>query len=85
LQLSLQIGLQLGKIFSSRNLKNSEYKHPAHDGMLFIIVHQVYELWFKQILHELDSVVKMVQENKVDEKMNRVFLLQYKVIKHKAR
>jgi tryptophan 2,3-dioxygenase len=42
--------------------------HPAHDGMLFIIVHQVYELWFKKILHELDSVIKMFQENIVDEK-----------------
>ena len=27
----------------------------AHDEMLFIIVHQVYELWFKLILHELDA------------------------------
>ena len=26
---------------------------PEHDEMLFIIIHQVYELWFKQILHEL--------------------------------
>lgn len=31
---------------------------PAHhDEMLFIIIHQVYELWFKQILHELDAAV----------------------------
>ena len=28
-----------------------------HDEMLFIIIHQVYELWFKQIIHELDSVL----------------------------
>ena len=28
----------------------------AHDEMLFIIVHQAYELWFKQILHELDRI-----------------------------
>ena len=28
----------------------------AHDEMLFIIVHQVYELWFKQILHEIDRI-----------------------------
>jgi tryptophan 2,3-dioxygenase len=28
----------------------------AHDEMLFIIVHQTYELWFKQILHELDRI-----------------------------
>jgi tryptophan 2,3-dioxygenase len=28
---------------------------PQHDEMLFIIVHQVHELWFKQMLHELDA------------------------------
>jgi len=28
----------------------------AHDEMLFIIIHQAYELWFKQILHELDQL-----------------------------
>jgi len=28
-----------------------------HDEMLFIIIHQVYELWFKQLLHELNAVV----------------------------
>jgi tryptophan 2,3-dioxygenase len=27
---------------------------PEHDEMLFIVIHQVYELWFKQLLHELD-------------------------------
>jgi tryptophan 2,3-dioxygenase len=29
---------------------------PAHDELLFITIHQVYELWFQQILHELESV-----------------------------
>ena len=29
---------------------------PEHDETLFIIVHQAYELWFKQILHELDRI-----------------------------
>jgi len=29
----------------------------AHDEMLFIVAHQTYELWFKQILHELDSCI----------------------------
>ena len=29
---------------------------PEHDEMLFIIVHQVYELWFKQMLHEIDHI-----------------------------
>src|SRR5688572_19286346 len=29
---------------------------PEHDEMLFIVIHQVYELWFKELLHELDRV-----------------------------
>ena len=29
---------------------------PHHDEMLFIVIHQVYELWFKQMLHEVDDV-----------------------------
>ena len=29
---------------------------PQHDEMLFIVVHQVHELWFKQVIHELDAV-----------------------------
>ena len=31
----------------------------AHDEHLFIVIHQVYELWFKQILHEIDSVIEI--------------------------
>ncbi len=30
---------------------------PHHDEMLFIIIHQVYELWFKQLLHEVDATM----------------------------
>jgi tryptophan 2,3-dioxygenase len=32
-----------------------------HDEMLFIIIHQVYELWFKQLIHELDYLQKLFQ------------------------
>ena len=39
----------------------------AHDEMLFIIVHQVYELWFKQILHELDSVITIFKQESIIE------------------
>lgn len=35
------------------NLQQPRSAGPEHDEMLFIIVHQVYELWFKQVLHEL--------------------------------
>jgi tryptophan 2,3-dioxygenase len=36
---------------------------PEHDEMLFIIVHQVYELWFKELLHEFDRVVALLTDD----------------------
>jgi tryptophan 2,3-dioxygenase len=39
-----------------------EGKLHAHDEMLFIIVHQTYELWFKQILHELHACCEVLQQ-----------------------
>lgn len=36
----------------------------SHDEMLFIIIHQTYELWFKQILHELDATVSWLKEKR---------------------
>jgi tryptophan 2,3-dioxygenase len=39
---------------------------PAHhDELLFITVHQAYELWFKQILHEIDAVITQTNENRL--------------------
>lgn len=39
---------------------------PAHhDELLFITVHQAYELWFKQILHELDAAVSMMNDDRL--------------------
>lgn len=35
-----------------------------HDELLFIVIHQVYELWFKQILHELDQFVEHLEDNR---------------------
>jgi tryptophan 2,3-dioxygenase len=36
-----------------------------HDELLFITIHQAYELWFKQILHELDAAVAMMVEDRL--------------------
>jgi len=36
---------------------------PEHDEMLFIVIHQVYELWFKQVLHELDYLERLLARN----------------------
>ncbi|TWT44230.1 Tryptophan 2,3-dioxygenase [Phycisphaerae bacterium RAS1] len=38
------------------DLQHPRSSPPEHDEMLFIVIHQVYELWFKLILHELDKV-----------------------------
>ena len=43
-------------------------KSNAHEEMLFIITHQAYELWFKQILYELDSVRKIFSAPRVAER-----------------
>ena len=34
---------------------------PQHDETLFIIIHQAYELWFKQLLHEIDAIIERLQ------------------------
>src|SRR5262245_63142638 len=36
---------------------------PEHDEMLFIIIHQVYELWFKELLHELDRAKALLEKD----------------------
>lgn len=36
---------------------------PEHDEILFIVIHQTYELWFKQLLHELDKVEEDMAAN----------------------
>ena len=36
---------------------------PEHDEMLFIVVHQVYELWFKELLHEFDYLQTLLFRN----------------------
>ncbi len=60
--------LQLDKILGAQQLRSAELEDtPAHEEMLFITVHQVYEIWFKQIIHELQSVVDMFSTFRVDE------------------
>ena len=60
--------LQLDKIIEAQEPESfKEGKTPAHDEMLFIIIHQAYELWFKQILFEVNSVVDIMSKEKVND------------------
>ena len=42
-------------------LQRPRSEGPEHDEMLFIVIHQVYELWFKQVLHEVDHVIALLE------------------------
>jgi len=42
-------------------LQQPQSSPPHHDELLFILVHQTYELWFKELLHDLDAVVANLQ------------------------
>lgn len=65
--------LQLDKLLSAQSLQSSKYTEPAHEETLFIIVHQVYELWFKQVLHELSSIIDIFSQCEVkDEQLTIV-------------
>jgi len=76
--------LMLDKILTGQRLLTEELgNETVHDEHLFIITHQAYELWFKQIMYELDSVRAMfipgaIEERKMLEvlkRMNRIALI----------
>lgn len=74
--------LQLDKLLSSQALESAKYGEPAHEEMLFVLVHQVYELWFKQILHELSSVIEVFSQCEVkDEQLTTVVHRLKRVVK----
>lgn len=59
--------LQLDEILNAQQMESELEGVDAHDEMLFIITHQAYELWFKQILYELDSIGKILSSPKVND------------------
>lgn len=59
--------LQLGKLLGAQELESARHGDAVHDEMLFVIVHQAYELWFKQIIWEIDSVLSIFGTGQVDE------------------
>lgn len=60
--------LQLDKVLTAQAPKSKEAGAEAHDEHLFIVIHQVYELWFKQILHEIDSVRRIFSTAPIEER-----------------
>src|ERR671920_1930232 len=54
--------LELDKILDAQHPESAKQNVSAHDEMLFIIIHQTYELWFKQLHHEADSIVAIMRK-----------------------
>ena len=59
--------LQLDKILGAQQRESERMEVPAHDEMLFITIHQAYELWFKQILFEVASVNAIMKKPAVND------------------
>jgi tryptophan 2,3-dioxygenase len=74
--------LKLAQFLDAQKPISGKYGEEAHDETLFIIVHQAYELWFKQILHELASVMRIFSEDEVkDQQLTTVVHRLKRVIK----
>ncbi len=54
--------LQLDKILNAQQPEGERQGQPAHDEMLFIVIHQAYELWFHQLLYETESINNILQQ-----------------------
>ncbi len=59
--------LSLDKILDAQHPVSGDDKTAAHEEMLFIIIHQTYELWFKQMIHELSSIMDLFKAQQIDE------------------
>ena len=60
--------LKVDQLTNLQSLRSEELGTKAHDEMLFIVIHQTYELWFKQILFELDSAIELFSQTKIEER-----------------
>jgi tryptophan 2,3-dioxygenase len=60
--------LKLKTLLSCQGLESARAGRAAHDELLFIVTHQTYELWFKEILHELDAARRIMGAEFVNER-----------------
>ena len=66
------------KIDELLTLQQPRSEGPEHDELLFIIIHQVYELWFKELLHEFDRVSQLLaadEPHRVQHTLKRILTI----------
>lgn len=72
--------LQLDKILGAQETESGKKgSRPAHDEMLFIVIHQTYELWFKQILHEIGSVMQIMAQEQIADNGPDLYMVQHRL------
>ena len=71
--------IELNKILNSQHPKSFESPEEGNDEMLFIIIHQVYELWFKQIIFELDLVRHIFIQGRINDNSDDLSKVVYKL------
>jgi tryptophan 2,3-dioxygenase len=79
-QVRYETYLQLDRLLSSQQTISNA---PEHDEMLFIIQHQVAELWFKLVIHEIDAAILYLQHDQLPQSvkvLNRIKQVQHQLI-----
>ena len=79
-QIRYETYLQLDRVLSSQQPVSNA---PGHDEMLFIIQHQVAELWFKLVIHEIDAAIECLQNDQLPQSikvLNRIKQVQHQLI-----
>jgi tryptophan 2,3-dioxygenase len=71
--------LQLNKVLEAQHPKSDEAGAPAHDEMLFIITHQAYELWFKQMVHELNSIRHILAKPSINDNSSDIYTVVHRL------
>lgn len=71
--------LQLDKILGAQDLESDKANAHAHDEMLFIVIHQAYELWFKQILFEVGSVINIMSQPNIQDNSPDIFTVNHRL------
>jgi len=59
--------IELDTILNSQHPRSFEKMEDGNDEMLFIVIHQAYELWFKQIIFELDLIRNIFMQDRINE------------------
>jgi tryptophan 2,3-dioxygenase len=72
--------LQLDKILNAQALESDKAPNQhAHDEMLFIVIHQSYELWFKQLLFEVSSVLEILSQPNISDNSPDLYTVNHRL------